>query len=231
MYERPNIRKSFRDADAPGDGAPQDHAVAIQNMRLDKRDFDQHGCTERCVQREYVRRIGCTQPGRIHTAECHARIIEAISQTDDRIRAAAPSAAPFDFLPAEPVALRSPSRAEVRRPAPAHTTNQTSTAPSHARAAHARVPSPSIGLQAIPREENDAAGNNDADMQGENENPLPDGDDADDEMLSHMMFGHLQPAHTTTYRQTYRNNWANSFGNGRMAEERLPTKQQPHLAM
>ena len=122
----------------PGDGARQDPAVAIRNMRLNKRDFDQYGYTEGCVQCEYTRRIGRTQPGRIHTAACRARIIEAIAQTDegrhrisqyderltgplarrierdDRIRAAAPSAASPEFISAEksvPVPLRCLARA------------------------------------------------------------------------------------------------------------------------
>ena len=36
---------------------------------------------------------------------------------------------------------------------------------------------------------------NSTDMRRENENPLPDDDDADDNMLSHMMIGSLEPAH------------------------------------
>ena len=219
VYERPDIRVRFRDADAPDDGVQRDPTVAIRNMRLNKRDFDQYGYTDGCVQCEYTRRIGRTQPGRIHTAACRARMIEAIAQTDegrhrisqyderltdslarhierdDRIRAAAPSAAPTEFLPAEhepagAAVVPSPSRAEIKRPAPASTTQVAARSPVVALPGGSSDPAPSIDLEAAPREEDD-----DTDMRVENENPPPDDDDADDNMLSHMMIGSLEPTH------------------------------------
>ena len=203
IYERPAVQVRFREAAAPAGDTEHDPPVVIRNMRINKADLDQYGYTEGCMQCNVMRRTGKAAPGRVHTAACRSRIIEAINQTDagkhriaqyderlteamarhieraDRSISITPVPAPTTLLPA----------AVDPAPGPSYASSSVQQPSVRLRAHHdtARAPrSPVIDHETTPREEMDTAENFafdaafDAEMFGGDEEPLTN----DDRMLS-----------------------------------------------
>ena len=203
IYERPAVQVRFREAAAPSENDldSQEQPVQLRNMRINKDDLDQYGYTEGCIQCNVMRRTGKAAPGRVHTASCRSRIIEAIGQTDagkhriaqyderlteamarhieraDRSLATTPVPAPTTFLPAAADEILSPP------PGPSSASSSTQRPSVQLRTHHESVRAPrstAIAHETTPREEMDTAENFDDEMMGGDEEPLTN----DDRMLS-----------------------------------------------
>ena len=60
---------------------------AAREMRIDRRDLEEHGYDGDCSQCKHILKYGKAQRGQTHTAHCRKRLIEAMSKTESgRIR-------------------------------------------------------------------------------------------------------------------------------------------------
>ena len=82
--ERVKFQDGAVETGATAEAAP---SRAAREMRIDRRDLEEHGYDGDCSQCKHILKYGKAQRGQTHTAQCRKRLIEAMSKTESgRIR-------------------------------------------------------------------------------------------------------------------------------------------------
>ena len=82
--ERVKFQDGALEAGATAEAAPP---RAAREMRIDRRDLEEHGYDGNCTQCKHILKYGKPQRGQTHSALCRKRLVEAMSKTESgRIR-------------------------------------------------------------------------------------------------------------------------------------------------
>ncbi len=82
--EKPEVQVRFQEEAAVRDEQPAAPAAApsLRRFRINKKDLEEFGFTDGCVQCDHFARYGMAKPGAYHTDACRTRILTELAKTE-----------------------------------------------------------------------------------------------------------------------------------------------------
>ncbi len=82
--EKPEVQVRFQEEATAKDEQPAAPAAApsLRRFRINKKDLEEFGFTDGCVQCDHVARYGMAKPGGNHTDACRTRILTELAKTE-----------------------------------------------------------------------------------------------------------------------------------------------------